>query len=149
MPKLSPDFVKKADTADTEGRNFDPIPEGPYTLRLTEVEATTSKTTQKPMWVWKWEVAEGEHEGYSLFDRTVIQENMMWKIAQIFAAFGVPNDTHTDNLIGQGRSVVATVKQEVIQSGNRKGQLSNSVDRYLPSETPAPSGEAKKDDLPF
>lgn len=150
MPKLSPENAAAAENAQTG--SFQLLPVGTYTLRLTEVEPTTSKT-QKPMWVWKFEVDEGPYKGTSMWDRTVIQDNTMWKIAQVFRSFGVSADTHTDDLIG--KTVQAVIDQKVIGAGKRKGETGNEVAEYIDAATATSETDDKSaqggstEDVPF
>lgn len=157
MPKLSPEMAKKAADADT-GSSFVLLPIGNYRLRLTEVEATVTKSDKKdPMWVWKFDVVEpAQWAGKSYWERTVLTEKAMWKLHQVFSAFEAQPDVHTDDLIGQ--EVVAFLDQRVIGGGQRKGQLANELRDFLPKDTkvaeatdqtsePAPGGS--DDDPPF
>lgn len=151
MPKLSPENTKAVQKAADEGGGLKVLPIGKYELRLTEVEAKTSNAGS-PMWVWKFEVNEGEHAGFSLWEYTVIQENAMWKLAQVFDAFGSSPDVNTDDLIGQ--TVTVMVDQRVIGAGKRKGELGNEISEYFSADNKdagdtASSKAGSSDDLPF
>lgn len=147
MPKLSPENHRAAEAAEG-GAAFKPLPAGEYVLRLTEVEAKRS-AAGNPMWVWKFEVNEGPHKGSSLWEHTVIQDNALWKIKQVFEAFGASTDTNTDDLIGH--TVVAMVDLRVIGAGKRKGEEGNEIAKYFTPEADAkPTAGAKGDEpLPF
>lgn len=139
MPKLSPDNAASAAKEAASGGAQTLLPVGEYPLRLTEVEATTSKAG-KPMWVWKFEVDEGEFKGNSIWEFTVIQENTMWKIGQIFAAFGVDTSTNTDDL--HGEVIRAVIDQEVAQAGKRKDEVVNRVKQFIDKQDATASGAA-------
>ena len=59
----------------------------------------------------------------------------MWKIRQVFDAFGVPADTDTDDLIGT--TVDLMVGQTVAQQGKMQGKIVNEITEFLPASAPA------------
>lgn len=134
MPKLSNEAAKKANEAEGSSSR-EPLPEGKYRVRLLEVESTKS-AAGNPMWVWKFEAENPEeHAGRWLWERTAIQENTMWKLRQVFDAFGVPADTDTDDLIGA--RVDLMVGQTVAQRGKMQGKIVNEITEFLPASAPA------------
>lgn len=152
MPKLSPENAKKVGEAEG-GTSFEVMPEGKYRARLIDVESTKS-SKGSPMWVWKFEVEfPNEHSGRWLWERTAIQENTMWKLNQVFGAFGVPADTDTDDMIG--RSVDLMVAQKVAEKGKMAGKLVNEISEFLPASgggEAAPAAAAPKqtgEEIPF
>lgn len=157
MPKLSAQNAKKVAETETGGRSFEPLPEGKYRVRLTEVESAMTRgdngATKKPKWVWKFEVvAPAEHEGRWLFEHAVIGDSTLWKLAQIFEAFGVPTDTDTDDLIGETIDVM--VGQEIAQRGKLAGKTVNRITDYIPAAEPGPASEGAKapaggENIPF
>lgn len=137
MAKLSNEAAKQVAAADTSGGSREPLAEGKYRCRLLDVESTKSKAGN-PMWVWKFEVEVGQNPsdaGRWLWERTAIQENTMWKIRQVFDAFGVPADTDTDDLIGT--TVDLMVGQTVAQQGKMQGKIVNEITEFLPASAPA------------
>lgn len=141
MPKLSGENATKvAETEAGGGGSFELLPEGKYRVRLLDVEsAKTAKGA--PKWVWKFEVCDpAEHEGRWLWEHAAIQDSTLWKLRQIFDAFGVAPDTDTDDLIGDSCDVM--VVQEVASQGKMKGKTVNSIDSFVPSGTPAPAPAA-------
>ena len=153
MPKLSGENAKKvAEVEDNGGGGqYGPIPEGKCRVRLLEVEsAKTAKGA--PKWVWKFETTDpAEHAGRWLWEHTAIQDSTMWKIRQVFDAFGVPADTDTDDLIGSTIDVM--VKVEIAQAGKMKGKEVNTIDQFLPASEPHTSAGAPKaaetEEIPF
>jgi len=150
MPKLSSENAKKvAEVEDNGGGgNYGPIPEGKYRVRLLEVES--GKTAKgAPKWVWKFETTDpAENAGRWLWEHTAIQESTMWKVRQVFDAFGVPADTDTDDLIG--RTIDAMVGVEIAQAGKLKGKEVNTIREFLPaSEVKAAAPAAKTEEIPF
>jgi hypothetical protein len=68
------------------------IPEGDYKARVGTVKHETSKAGN-PMLVWEFEITDGKFKGKKLIDRTVLQDNSLWKLKQLLEAMGiqVPN----------------------------------------------------------
>lgn len=148
MPKLSSDTAKKVSNAEG-GSGFQLMTPGIYTLKLTEVEATTSKA-DNPMWIWQFQVSGGQFNGVELREYTVITDKALWKLNSIFQAFGVPASTHTDDLIG--KTVRASIENEVISQGRLKGEQTNRIRNYLePSAAPesASTSNDDEDELPY
>ncbi len=129
MPKMNKTNAKAASDAADEGGSFEPMLDGRYICKLVECEAKEGKTA--PYWSWQYEVnEEGEFLGRKLWDNTSLSEKALWRVGQVFAAFEVPADTDTDELIG--REVAIIVGHETAQAGKRQGQLVNVVVRLEP-----------------
>lgn len=143
MPKLPSEAAKKATEAASNG-GFAALEEGTYRCRLVEVEAKTARSSGNPMWVWKLETADPDagSEGKFLWVNTVLTDKAMWKVAEMFAAFGADTDTDTDELIGE--HCMAEVVQRKIEGGARAGQMGNDVQRCFPEEgaEPRSAGDA-------
>jgi hypothetical protein len=130
MPKLPANIGAEADKAASEDGPA-PVPAGQYVGKLLEV-----KVSDKPgpsgshYWTWEYQVMDDGYTGKKLRHITSLSEKARFSVGGAFAAFGVPSDTDTDELIGQ--RVLLVVSQTPIQSGPREGQLSNRVDYTLP-----------------
>lgn len=79
------------------------IPDGIYKVRCIEVEQTVSKGGN-PMFVWTFEVTEGEKAGFQSKVFTAITPAAMWKVAETVIALGV----------GQEGSVIKFKRTDVI-----------------------------------
>lgn len=155
MPQLNAD--KAAAVEKAEGGNFEPIPENVYVLYLAQ-EVEVKDGAKGPYWKWTFKV-DGEtagqepHAGRQLWTNTSLAENAEWKLNEVFAAFGVPTTTHTDELIG--KKVKAMVVQRPIEQGQRKGQMSNEIRELLPLSDATPAdgaaapAAAKQDAVPL
>ena len=82
-----------ADTFEVDLSNVDNsggfhIPEGTYRAKLVEVEQSVSKGGN-PMFVWTFEISEGEHKGFQLKSFTAITPAAMWKVAETVEALGI------------------------------------------------------------
>jgi hypothetical protein len=134
MPKLNPNLasgVKKA----AASSGFTPMEEGVYRARLTEVVAKNAASSNNPMWVWTYEIIDEKYKSRKQWNNTVLTDAALWKVGESFAAFGVPEDTDTDELLGC--TVTLEISQREITQGARKGQIGNNIDRVLPDTDPS------------
>lgn len=79
------------------------IPDGNYKAKCIEVEQSVSQSGN-PMFVWTFEICEGEHKGFQSKVFTAITPAAMWKVAETVQALGV----------GQTGSVVKFKRTDVI-----------------------------------
>lgn len=135
MPKLNAAKAAEVKKAGEEGSKFVLLPEGLYRVKLTDVESTES-AKGKPMWVWKFETVaflggetDSSNKGKELWYRTVIQDNTLWDLDRVFAAFDAEPDTDTDDLCGD--EIVVMVEQELITGGKSKGKMGNSITDFF------------------
>ena len=101
------------------------IPDGNYKVRCINIEQSVSKGGN-PMFVWTFEVSEGQHAGFQSKVFTAITPAAMWKVAETVQALGV----------GQTGSVVKFKRTDVINkecgalieateyNGNTRSQIS-------------------------
>jgi hypothetical protein len=64
------------------------IPDGSYKVKCVEVEQSVS-SSGNPMFVWTFEVTEGDHIGFQSKVFTAITPAAMWKVAETVIALGV------------------------------------------------------------
>lgn len=91
------------------------IPDGNYRVKCTDIEQSVSKSGN-PMFVWSFEVSEGNHKGFQSKVFTAITPAAMWKVAETVQALGV----------GQTGSVVKFRRTDVI--GKECGALFETSD---------------------
>lgn len=147
MPKLGKKMA--AATAEAEGLNTELVPEGIYTVELKSVETKEGRESKKPYWLWTFEVPEDadEHPGKRFWLNTSLSENALWKLNEVFTAFGVEPDTDTDTLVGEKVRIV--VSQRPIGAGPKMGEITNQVENVLPEdEADDESGDDSDDDDP-
>lgn len=155
MPKLNPTKAAEVRKAGEEGSKFVLLPIGKYRVKLEDVESTTTRPKPgeregKPMWIWKFETvsyldgtpldADGNKVdvvGKSTWYRTVIQDNTLWDLDRVFAAFEVEPDTDTDELVGD--EIIVVIDQSVITAGKLKGKMGNEITDFLTLANGAPS----------
>lgn len=104
------------------------IPDGNYKVKCIDIEQTVSKGGN-PMFVWTFEIAEGDHAGFQSKVFTAITPAAMWKVAETVQALGV----------GQTGSVVKFKRTDVINkecgaifeqteyNGNTRSQISKVI----------------------
>lgn len=124
MAKLGKELQKKVANADRDP--FAPLDEGFHKVRLVEVDFTESKKGD-PMAVWKFKSVDPQPDK-ELREYTVLTDAAIWKVAQIFDAFGVKPDVDTDDLVG--KTIIVEVGQEVQSEGKGKGRLRHFIAGY-------------------
>lgn len=92
----------EVDLTNVESNGFS-IPDGSYKVKCIEVEQSVSKGGN-PMFVWTFEVSEGDHAGFQSKVFTAITPAAMWKVAETVIALGV----------GQTGSVVKFKRTDVV-----------------------------------
>jgi hypothetical protein len=150
MPQLSKvdaaEAVKQAE--DSENR-FEPVPEGMYIGQLTEVDVSDKEGPSGfHYWTWDFKIMDEGYEGKTVRYISSLSPKARFSFGLAFAAFGVPADTHTDELIG--RRVLLNVSQQIAASGVRQGKPVNRVEEILPFEggdTPLDGGSASAEDF--
>lgn len=112
----------------TEVQDQSMVPDGVYKVKCINVEQAVSKGGN-PMFVWDFELAEGDHAGRVLKVFTAITPAAMWKVAETVQAIGV----------GQTGQVVKFKRSDVINkecgavveateyNGNMRSQISKVV----------------------
>jgi hypothetical protein len=149
MPKL--DSSTAGEVNETSASSFEPLEAGVYYLRLRDVDGSREGPSG-PYWSWEFDVVQSTTDSAPsgrLWNNTSLSEAARFKLKETFDAFGVPADTDTDDLVGQ--CVKAVVSIRTIQSGARKGEPANQIDRLVKPEDDweAPAAAPTEDDLAF
>lgn len=156
MPKLSGAMAAKVD--EIEAEDFKAIPEGLY-VAVLEGEVESKDGAKGTYWKWVFKITqEGEGHGRKMFMNTSLNEAALWKLKEVFAAFGESADADTDDLIG--REVKLYLVQKMAEQGSRQGEMVNEIKQVLPvnqatvdakpgSATGKTKGGAKNDDVPL
>lgn len=104
MPGASP--TTQADNFEvdlTEVSDGFTIPDGNYKVKCIDIDQSVSKGGN-PMFVWTFEIIEGNHKGFQSKVFTAITPAAMWKVAETVIALGV----------GQTGSVVKFKRADVL-----------------------------------
>lgn len=131
MPKLNAAKARAAKKAAADGGPSGKlIPRGYIRLKLKKVTSKPSRAGD-PMWTWDFvAVAPKGVEGETR-EWTVLTDDALWKLGQIFDAFDVEPDTDTDELIGD--TLMAEIDHEVQQEGKGKGKKRAVIVQFLDS----------------
>lgn len=79
------------------------IPDGTYKAKCVDIEQGVSKTGN-PMFIWEFEIVEGDFKGRTFKSWTAITPAAMWKVAETVMALGV----------GQAGEVVKFKRSDVL-----------------------------------
>jgi hypothetical protein len=143
LPKLNSTTAAKVEEA--EGGDFEPIPEGVYPAVL-DGEVEPCDGPKGLYWKWTFKLTGEDYSGRKMFLNTSLNDNALWRLKEVFEAFGVPNDTDTDDLIG--KPVKLYLVQKIIGAGSRKGDMGNEIKQVLPVQQatvePGAASAAKK-----
>lgn len=153
MPKLPKKVAKRVE--DTESSEFPLIPDGKYVGVLKEVLVSDEPgDSGSHYWMWVFEKANEEdvertmNEAWTagtLRNITSLSEKADFKMKEAFAAFNVPADTDTDELLGQ--RVLLVVGHGPIRKGPRKGDITNSINKVLPWDGEGGGADSDEDEF--
>lgn len=133
MAKLNQKRAATAKRAASENP-FALLPDGYYKAKLIKVENGKSKK-QDPMWTWFFKV-----NGKDLREYTVLTDAALWKVGQIFEAFGAPTDTDTEDL--HGKEIVVEIGSEMFE-GTKGNREVNRIVGYPDQNVPVGPFEAE------
>lgn len=105
----------EVDLSDVQDQSY-AIPDGTYKAKCIEVSQDVSKSGN-PMFVWEFEITEGQYVGRTFKSWTAITPAAMWKVAETVIALG----------IGQQGQVVKFKRQDVL---NKECGLVIEQDEY-------------------
>lgn len=147
MPKLNPTRAAEVKKAGEEGA-FPVFPVGLTKLKLQDVTTGNSRAGD-PMWTWEFKYVEyledwqapkdadpeskdavhptERYAGKTIKYYTVLRDDLLWDLDNMFAAFDADPDTDTDDLLGD--EIVVNMDQAMIEKGPAKGNLGNNITR--------------------
>lgn len=105
----------EVDLSDVQDQSY-AIPDGTYKAKCIEVSQDVSKSGN-PMFVWEFQLIEGQYTGRTFKSWTAITPAAMWKVAETVIALG----------IGQQGQVVKFKRQDVL---NKECGLVIEQDEY-------------------
>lgn len=112
----------------TEVKSNFVIPDGTYKMKCIEIEQTVSKGGN-PMFVWTFEVSEGEHIGFQSKVFTAITPAAMWKVAETVEALGVGQTGHVVNF--KRSDVINKECGAIIEQDEYNGQARSQITRVI------------------
>lgn len=117
-----------------------PVPAGTYKVRLVNYEHGHSSKKGTPQITWKAEIIDPEDfSGQNLWDRTIMIENCLWRVANLLAACSLdfPDDVDTDSMFfnticqtALGRTSYWQVTEKMLDTGT----MVNEVKDYRSDE---------------
>lgn len=123
------------------------VPEGTYTVVITDAEEGTSSVKGTPQIALSMEIADGEYKGRGVWDHVYITDAAMWRMKQFLMAcrFQLPEgpfDLNTAELINR-RIEVDLYHDEY----NDKTRV--KVEAFRPATGPLMVEAKPEDDIPF
>lgn len=144
MPVLPQRLQAQYESAEAAG-SYALIPNGLYEARLREVKVNEGKND--PYWVWEFEIIAGEFESRRLWNNTSLSEKSLPFLKKTLLAFGSDDPTaNTDELLGQW--CVLSVGRRTIASGEREGEVVNSIVEVLPYDDDGAEDAREADESP-
>jgi hypothetical protein len=137
MPKLNSTKAAEVKKAGEEGA-FPLFPLGMTRMKLVDV-TTGNARSGAPMWTWELRYLEHlepneEHPDPTKYaDKTfryftVVQDNTLWDLDRVFAAFDAEPDTDTDDLLGD--DLVVVFDQSIATGGRAKGEMQSEIVKF-------------------
>lgn len=128
MPRI--DIGTSIDEIKDEG--FQPLPAGPYTLKVDHAELTDNKAKDaKVLLMHHVVVSPDEYAGRKvMYDRLSLKTTAAWKLKRFLTAAQVPyegSSFNTEDVLG------STFKAQVATTTTAKGRLVNEVADYIVS----------------
>ena len=129
--------------------NLDDIPDyagpepGKHRAKLTEVEEDVS-SKGNDMWVWHWEVIEGESEGTTIRSYTSLLDNALGGLKTHLKAFGYEGDVDVNTKDLHGRTALLVCSKRKYRDRDTDEEKEGvSVSNVLPDPN-AKSGKSSK-----
>jgi len=117
----------EVDLTDVQDNGFI-IPDGNYKVKCTNVEQTVSKSGN-PMFVWDFEICEGDHTGFQSKVFTAITPAAMWKVAETVKALGVGQ---TGEVVKFKRTdVVGKICGAMFEQREYNGNVNSQISKIL------------------
>lgn len=104
------------------------IPDGIYKVRCIDIVQDVSKGGN-PMFVWTFEVVEGDHTGFQSKVFTAITPAAMWKVAETVAAMGVGQEGQVVKF--KRSDVVGKDCGALIEATEYNGQNRSQISRVM------------------
>jgi len=133
-----------------KGSSFEPVPAGEYDMIIQDVEVRTGKESGNPYFHIEFRISDADPS----LDNKVVWENIspvaQWRVTQLVeAVYGKFDDVEEDDEIEFnvfdlfGAKIRARVGLEEIEQGSRKGEMTNTITRFIAADS-EPQPEPKK-----
>lgn len=104
------------------------IPDGVYKVKCIDIEQSVSKGGN-PMFIWTFEVAEGEKAGFQTKVFTAITPAAMWKVAETVQALGIGQTGQTVKF--KRTDVINKECGALIEQTEYNGRLNSQISRVM------------------
>jgi hypothetical protein len=112
----------------TDVQNGFTIPDGVYKVKCIDIEQSVSKGGN-PMFIWTFEVSEGNHAGFQSKVFTAITPAAMWKVAETVQALGVGQTGQTVKF--KRTDVIGKECGAMIEATEYNGQDRSQISKVL------------------
>lgn len=104
------------------------IPDGNYRVKCVDIEQSVSKGGN-PMFIWTFEVSEGNHVGFQSKVFTAITPAAMWKVAETVQALGIGQTGQTVKF--KRTDVINKECGALIETTEYNGQNRSQISRVM------------------
>lgn len=115
------------DLSDVQENSFT-IPDGLYKVKCIEIEQSVSKGGN-PMFVWTFEVSEGDRAGFQSKVFTAITPAAMWKVAETVQALGIGQTGQTVKF--KRTDVINKECGALIEKTEYNGKINSQISRVM------------------
>lgn len=134
--------------SEAKGGDFTPVPVGEYEIIVSKAEATTSKSSGNPMIKLQLTIRDDvpqEAQKRKLFDNIVFQDNMVWKIQQVYKAFGLTDGTTMNGIEDVVSNLLYKVARVKVKHETYQDKVQDRVDFYTQPQNPLVKPEGMAD----
>jgi hypothetical protein len=104
------------------------IPDGNYKIKCIDIEQSVSKGGN-PMFIWTFEVSEGEYAGFQTKVFTAITPAAMWKVAETVQALGIGQTGQTVKF--KRTDVINKECGALIEKTEYNGRVNSQISRVM------------------
>lgn len=117
----------EVDLTDVQENSFT-IPDGNYKIKCIDIEQSVSKGGN-PMFIWTFEVSEGDHAGFQTKLFTAITPAAMWKVAETVQALGIGQTGQTVKF--KRTDVINKECGALIEKTEYNGKVNSQISRVM------------------
>lgn len=104
------------------------IPDGNYKIKCIDIEQSVSKGGN-PMFIWTFEISEGDHAGFQTKLFTAITPAAMWKVAETVQALGIGQTGQTVKF--KRTDVIGKECGALIEKTEYNGKVNSQISRVM------------------
>lgn len=104
------------------------IPDGNYKIKCIDIEQSVSKGGN-PMFIWTFEISEGDYAGFQTKLFTAITPAAMWKVAETVQALGIGQTGQTVKF--KRTDVIGKECGALIEKTEYNGKVNSQISRVM------------------